>query len=191
MARRQLHPRADPLQLPRRVQPRRARARAERRHDPSGLPLAAIPAATHISVSRHIRSAAKRHAATSPPAASRVRACARCSSCDVRSRGARGRAWIGATAHHGHLWGRSAALSASAARGASIAPQSAVPPPHCPPPAASARRPAAAAVMAAAEAARKLPLLLATAASEGDPRLEPHLRLAAHRTRRNLMLKRK
>ena len=186
MARRQLHPRTDPLQLPRRVQPRRARARAERRHDTPGLPLGAIPAATHISVSRRIRSAAEHRAATVCPAASSVRASARCSSCDGRSRGARGRVWIGAAAHHGRLWGRSAALSASTAHATPIAPQINVLQPSHPPPAAPARRPAAAPAKAAAESVHKPPLLPTTAASWGDPRLIPSLRLTARRTSHRL-----
>ena len=64
-----------------------------------------------------------------------------------RSRGARDRARIAATDHHGRLMGRSAALAASPARAAPDAPR------HTPlrlrgePPAASARRPVAASAM--------------------------------------------
>ena len=62
--------------------------------------------------------------------------------------------------------------------------------PSGPPPAASVRPPAAAPATAAAEAseaARGSPPLLTTAASEGDPRLYPHLRLTLRRTHRRSM----
>ena len=71
---------------------------AERRAAPSGAALGAVPAATHISVSRSVRRAAEHHAATVWPAASRVRASARCRSCDGCSRGERSRARIAAAA---------------------------------------------------------------------------------------------
>ena len=77
-ARHQLRPRVGPLHAPETQQPCRARPRAERRHGPSGPPLGAVPAARHISVSRSVRRAAERRGATSLPAASRVRASARC-----------------------------------------------------------------------------------------------------------------
>ena len=60
-----------------------------------------------------------------------------------RSRGARGRTRIDATAHRGRLLGRSASLAASTARGTSNAPRHALLQPHGAPPAARAR-PAAA-----------------------------------------------
>ena len=187
MARRQLHPRADPLQLPRRVQPRRARARAERRHDPSGPHLRAVPAAIDTSASRSVRRAAERRAATPWPAASRVRALARCTLPRRSSRGARGRARNGATTHKDRLWGRSRRLSTFPARGASVAPRSVVQRPPGAPQSPTACSPAAAPAALAAEApeaARRSPLLPTTAASSGDPRLFPHLRLTARRTRR-------
>ena len=61
-----------------------------------------------------------------------------------RSRGARGRAPIAATDHHGRLLGRSAGLAASPTRAASDAPRHALLRPHGKPPAAAERRPEAA-----------------------------------------------
>ena len=103
--------------------------------------------------------------------------------------GDRGRAPSAAIAHHDRLWGRSRRLIISPAHGASVEPQGAELQPRGPPPAASARWPAARSRDAAAEAreaARGSPLLPTTAASWGDPRLYPHLRLTARRMRRRL-----
>ena len=163
---------------------RRARPRAERRHDPSGPPLGAVPAAIDTSASWSVRSAAERQAATPWSAASCIRASDRCTLLRRSSRGARGCAQIAAAAHHGRLQGRPAALSASTAHGAMIAPRHAVLRPRFEAQAASAHGPAATPETAAEEAARKSPLLPTTAASSGDPRLFPHLRLIARRTSR-------
>ena len=170
---------------------RAAEARADRRRRPSGPPPGAAPVAIDISGSRRIRRAARHRAATTWHATSSDHASARCRSCDGCTRGARRRARIGAAAHHGRLLGRSAALSAPTACGASNAPRVNVLRPSGAPLAASARRAAASHATAAAEAARRSPPLLTTAASWGDPRLDPHLLVAAHRTRRGLTLMRK
>ena len=182
LARRQPQPRVGTLQqLHRRRQPR---TRAERRHHPLRPPLGAVPPAIVVSGSRCVWNAAERRAATASPAASRVRTSAYCSSRDGRSRGARGRARIAADAHHGRLWGRSAAPSASTSRGASNAPPGSVLQPHH----RRQPRPRVGSLQhlrrRTAEAARKPPPLTTTAASEGDPRLDPHPRLTVRRTRR-------
>ena len=151
---------------------RQTKPRAERHHRQLRRPLGAIPAATGISVSRSVRSTAKRRAATSWSATSRVRASDRCSS-ETRLPQPR-RAPNATDAHQGRLRGPSRRLSTSPARGASVAPRSAELRPPGPPPAASARSPAAAPAALAAEApeaALRLPLLPTTAASRGDPRL--------------------
>ena len=154
--------------------PPKLRPRAGRRYRPRRRPLGAILAAADIYVSRSVRRVAERRAATSWPAASRVRASARCTLPRRSSRAARGRARNGATTHHDRLLGQSRRLRVSPRRGASAEPRSAELRPRCPPQAASARRPAACSGDAAAEAseaARGSAPPLTTATSGGDPRL--------------------
>ena len=104
----------------------------------------------------------------------------------VQRRSRRGRTQNGGTSHQDRLWGRSRRLRISSSRGASAEPRNTILRPSVPLLASSARPPAAVpatALAVAREATRRSPLLPATAASEGDPRLSPHLRLALRRLR--------